>query len=163
MAKFANDYGMLVVTSLLFLTTVLYTYATFRLTSISSRAHRLNTQPLLTFRPAVTVANKWISMSVQQEVVNIGLSYVRIESALLYWWPYLLSEQQTITKSNLTLPHYLAPGGTLTVAFELTTSMVKQIHQGSLASLSDLITGHLVYKYRGLDDALVEAVEPMPN
>lgn len=162
MKTFVNDYGMLIVTMLLFLTTALYTYATFRLTSISLRAHNLNTQPLLNFQPVRASANTWLSMHVEQEVINIGLSYVRIESALLHWWPYMLKDQQKTIKSNLILPHYLAPGAKLKLEFELSNDMVKHLPQGSLSSLSDLITGHLTYKYKGLAHTVIEVVEPLP-
>jgi len=101
-------------------------------------------------------------MSVKQEVVNIGLSYVRIESALLHWWPYMLKEQRRTGKGNLTLPCYLAPGLKLEFEFILTNKMVGHLPQGSLTDLSELITGHLTYKYKGLDNTVLETVEPLP-
>jgi hypothetical protein len=162
MKELVSEYGMLAVTILLFLTTALYTFATFRLTAISLRAHELNTRPLLTFQPPSVVANGWIALSIKQEVVNIGVSYVRIESALVHWWPYMLKEQHKTTKSNLILPCYVAPGGKVEFEFDINSKIVKDLPQGSLIVLSEIITGHLAYKYRGLDSTVLETVEPLP-
>lgn len=154
--------AMVIVTALLFLATALYTYATLRLTSITSREYKLRIRPLLSFQPLNISSTDWTSMEVEQELTNIGLSYVRIESALLHWWPYMMKDMQRNLKSNVAMPHYLAPGSRLKLRFTISSRMVSPMPQASLNTLSDLLTGHIVYEYRGLDNVVAENVECLP-
>jgi len=163
MTKFIEVYGLLIVTTLLFLTTFLYTVATIWMAKVNALGYKLHTQPLLSFQPVNASADSWNSFEVEQEIINIGLSYVRIESAVLHWWPYMVKEQQRTVRGKIVLPHYLPPGARLKLRFEITNNLIKHLPQAHLNSLGEIVTGHLAYKYRGLDDTVIETVESLPS
>lgn len=160
--EFADKYGMLIATVMLFLVTALYTYITLRLAKVSEKEHRLRTEPQLSFQPIIVVADRWNSVSIKQEIVNIGLSYVKVESCLLVWWAGMETEHINRIKSDLVLPHYLAPGDRKTVGFEISTNQTKKYEQSAFESFDQLMNGHIDYKFSGLEGTTKEMVETLP-
>lgn len=75
----------------------------------------------------------------------------------------MVKEQQRTVRGKIVLPHYLPPGARLKLRFEITNNLIKHLPQAHLNSLGEIVTGHLAYKYRGLDDTVIETVESLPS
>ena len=152
-----KDYGLVAATLLLFLTTLLSTVVTVLMAKVQSREIKFRTKPQIGFGTTSVTAQGWQSLKVEQEVINIGFSYVTVESAILTWWPYITIENQRSVACTQRLPFHLAPGEHAKLNFEVTQDAFMSIPTGPFSSIDQLISGCTTYKYKGLDESVSES------
>jgi hypothetical protein len=162
MDQFVKDYGLVAATLLLFFTTLLSTIVTIRMAKVQSREIKFRTKAQLGFGKTTVTAHDWQSLKVEQEVINIGFSFVTVESAVLTWWPYITIENQRSVACTQMLPFHLAPGEEAKLNFEVTQDAFSSIPAGPFSSIDQLISACTTYKYKGLDESVSESGQNLP-
>jgi len=162
MKTFVDQYGLLLVTFLYFLATVVYTVATIWMANVARREHSLKTRPAFGVLPASFHVIGWESLKIKQEVVNIGLGFVTLDRAEFEWSLTMDNEAKRHTSAITPLPFHLAPGQKLEIVFELSKAILDQLDRGRFNDASELIDGMLWYEYHGLDDVIRRASSKPP-
>jgi hypothetical protein len=150
-AEFMRDYGLLLATVLLCLTTLWYALATAKMARVMAFEHDLRRRPILSFQPVVVRVKGWNELKIEQHITNIGFSFVTVESAIVSWKRQFDKNFEGTIESDKALPCQLAPGEHLQFQFEIPTSAWTSEHSCAFESAAELIVGRITYRYSGLD------------
>ena len=151
MAEFAKDYGLLLATILLCLTTLWYAIATAKMARVMALEQDLRKRAILSFQPVIVRANGWTELNIEQELTNIGFSYVTVESAVSSWKRQFDPDFERTVGCDKPLPCQLAPGEHLQLRFTVPQADLICEHPCAFESAADLFVGRIVYSYSGLD------------
>jgi hypothetical protein len=137
-----------VVTGLLVLATVLLVIASVanvRWTSVDVR-HKL--RALVSLVPLRITGDSWTHVGLETRIINTGLSYITVTSAVLFWLPRLLSSETGLEISDQALPILLAPRESISFRFTIPEAALEhyrhQLFESPMGFFGGMVTCRVV-------------------
>lgn len=150
---FIKDAGIFFLTLCLILVTIWYVIATMFMGKIMYREYQLKALPKLGFKGLIINSNTWDGITLQQEIVNIGISYCIIENAILQWnTTHSDFKEQEYIVSSESYPIVLSPGNSIILSFEMSSVVLQSFYNPNFEVPSYLLSGVIRYQCKGIDN-----------